>query len=205
MGKLQIPLTSPRSPGLHFLLGLRKVSLFLLRALQNRGCHSGASKGRFPSHFHDSRPTSATSSRNLPQCKLPRCEKPVIFDYRINEQREFCDEHIGYFLRVVSCENSSFKLCFCRLVIPVGFAGRCMMCRMPARLDSEFCSEACRCMNAQMEPSGTTGYHQPTVQPAVQEMVQTSATPPPSVRPERTYNLQFQRPWEPESGWDPPV
>jgi len=48
---------------------------------------------------------------------------------------------------------------------------------MPARLDSEFCSEACSNLNARVASSGATSYHQPTVQPAVQQMMQPTSQP----------------------------
>jgi hypothetical protein len=74
---------------------------------------------------------------------------------------------------------------FCRRAIPVGFAGRCLTCQsMPARLDSEFCSEACRRARA-ASSSTTTGYPQPTgvvpVQPAVLPPPQWQPTPEPPV------------------------
>ena len=46
-----------------------------------------------------------------------------------------------------------------RHMVSVGFADCCAMCqRMPARLDSEFCSDACRSMSTHM--GLPTGHHQ---------------------------------------------
>jgi hypothetical protein len=108
---------------------------------------------------------NAHQTWNLPRCKLPGCEKQAIFDPRINEQREFCEVHIGH-------------------AIHVGFAGPCLACEsMPARLDSKFCSDACRRLGARAAPgpsSTTTGYFQPTgfVQPAVLPLGQPTPQPP---------------------------
>ncbi|KAH8983992.1 hypothetical protein EDB86DRAFT_169289 [Lactarius hatsudake] len=91
--------------------------------------------GRVSSQSHSPNPTSSTSNihqtrYNIPRCKCPRCDKPAVFDQHINEQREFCEEHI-------------------KCVISVGLATCCSVCReMPARLDSEFCSESCSNVNA---------------------------------------------------------
>ena len=57
----------------------------------------------------------------------------------------------------------------CRHMVPVGFAGCCAMCqKMPARLDSEFCSDACRSMSTHMGLPGSHQQQQPTAprQPA---------------------------------------
>jgi hypothetical protein len=67
----------------------------------NRVSNSGAPNGRDPPQYHGSGsgPTSSTVSHNTHQsrqCKLPGCRKSAIFDRTINEQREFCEDHIGY-------------------------------------------------------------------------------------------------------------
>jgi len=107
--------------------------------------------------------TTHQTRHNLPQCKLPRCDKPAIFDHRINEQREYCEEHI-------------------RRAISVGFAGCCLTCQnMPARLDSEFCSEACRNSHAASSSTAASGYPraQSTVQDVVMQDVRPTPQPPP--------------------------
>ncbi|KAH9020591.1 hypothetical protein EDB85DRAFT_519887 [Lactarius pseudohatsudake] len=113
--------------------------------------------GRVPSQSHGSNSTRY----NLPQCKMPRCDKPAIFDQRINEQREYCEEHINY-------------------AVTVGFASCCSVCgKMPARLDSEFCSESCSNLNVRRHsvaaPSGTPGYNR---QHTVQQIVSPTAHTP---------------------------
>jgi hypothetical protein len=106
----------------------------------------GTSRGRVsvPPQIQGSASFSSSSNahQSRPRCILPRCEKSAIFDRTINEQWEFCEDHMGH-------------------MIPVGFAGCCVVCRkMPARLDSEFCSDACRSMNAQMGSSSNNAGHQ---------------------------------------------
>ncbi|KAF8263651.1 hypothetical protein EI94DRAFT_1703837 [Lactarius quietus] len=131
---------------------------------------------------HGSGSGSSSSTRNThqsrPRCKLPHCENPAYFDRRINEQREFCEEHIGG-------------------VVNVGFAGCCQMCKkMPARLDSDVCSEACRKM---MASSSNSGYQQPTAtgQPALQQIVQ------PTLQPSLYYPSQQPAAQQPSSAGDP--
>ncbi len=88
-------------------------------AAQNRESNSGVSKGHVPSHFHRSSSISSTSNShqtrlNLPRlgCELPHCDKPALFDQHINEQREYCEEHIGYVLNrdMFSYESSSLNV-----------------------------------------------------------------------------------------------
>ncbi|KAH9173766.1 hypothetical protein EDB89DRAFT_687550 [Lactarius sanguifluus] len=120
--------------------------------------------GRIPSQSHGSNPTRY----NLPQCKMPHCDKPAIFDQNINEQREYCEEHINY-------------------AVPVGFASCCTVCRkMPARLDSEFCSESCSNLNVRrhsVAPPGTPGYNR---QHTGQQMVSPTTHTPTHVAPSST-------------------
>ncbi|KAI9454392.1 hypothetical protein BJY52DRAFT_729321 [Lactarius psammicola] len=74
--------------------------------------------GHVPPQSYGSNSTSSTSNShhtrlsNLPRlgCKLPRCDKPAIFDQHINEQREYCEEHI-------------------KCAVSVGFARCCVRCR----------------------------------------------------------------------------
>lgn len=106
-----------------------------------------------PSPFHGSGSTPSSSNTHQtrsgpPLCKLPRCDKPAIFDRHINEQREYCGEHIKH-------------------AISVGFAGCCLWCKkMPARLESRFCSEVCNA-HAKSSPGTSLDHQQTTVQPAV--------------------------------------
>ncbi|KAH9053805.1 hypothetical protein EDB87DRAFT_1649564 [Lactarius vividus] len=111
---------------------------------------------RVHSQPHGSSTSNIHQTRyNVPKCELPGCNKPAIFDQRINEQREYCEEHIGR-------------------AITVGFASCCSVCRtMPARLDSEFCSESCSNLNVRrrdVASPSTPGYHPSTVQHAEQQM-----------------------------------
>ncbi|KAH8991278.1 hypothetical protein EDB92DRAFT_689270 [Lactarius akahatsu] len=112
--------------------------------------------GRVPSQSYGSNPTRY----NLPRCKMPHCDKPAIFDQHINEQREYCEEHIN-------------------CAVSVGFARCCSVCqKMPARLDSEFCSESCSNLNVRrhsMAPPGTPGYNR---QHTGEEMVSSTAHSP---------------------------
>ena len=59
-------------------------------------------------------------------------------------------------------------------IIPDGFAGRCAMCKkMPARLDSEFCSDACRSMREHMgilsTMTGNTSHYQQQPTPTTRQ------------------------------------
>ena len=65
----------------------------------------------------------------------------------------------------------------CRRAISVGFAGCCLICQiMPARYDSEFCSEACK--NSRPAPSNTSVYPHPTGQYAGSREVKPSSQTP---------------------------
>ena len=65
----------------------------------------------------------------------------------------------------------------CRRAISVGFAGCCLICQvMPARYDSEFCSEACK--NSRAAPSSTSVYPHLTRQYTGSQAVKPSSQPP---------------------------
>ena len=144
----------------------------------NRVPNSSTSKGHDPQaqRYYGSAtvsgpgPTTSNVHQSR-QCKLPGCRKAAIFDPSINEQREFCEDHIKYVLRPPLRARRLLVMSLSSHVIPDGFAGRCAMCKkMPARLDSEFCSDACRSMSEHMGiPSTMTGHYQqpsPTTRPA---------------------------------------
>ena len=132
----------------------------------NRVPNSSTSKGHDPQaqRYYGSAtvsgpgPTTSNVHQSR-QCKLPGCRKAAIFDPSINEQREFCEDHIKYALRPPLRARRLLVMSLSSHVIPDGFAGRCAMCKkMPARLDSEFCSDACRSMSEHMGiPSTITG------------------------------------------------
>jgi len=115
-------------------------------AVRNRESNSGVSKGHVPSHFNRSSSTSSTSNShqtrfNLPRlgCKLPHCDKPALFDQHINEQREYCEEHIGYVLNkdMFSYESSSLNVfvavrSLLDLHVAAGCAEKCLLVLTPS-------------------------------------------------------------------------
>ncbi|KAH9957149.1 hypothetical protein BC827DRAFT_723211 [Russula dissimulans] len=67
----------------------------------------------------------STNNSGRPQCRIPRCTQPTFFDNHIQEQLDYCEEHI----------YSS---------VSEGFAALCRRCnRLPTRDDSKYCSQAC--------------------------------------------------------------
>lgn len=148
-------------------------SLVFLNRVPIFGASKGHDPSRYPGSGSSSGPNSFSINTHQPEsrlCKLPGCRKPAIFDPSINEQREFCVDHIKYVLHSL-VRAPTLTVMTLSHVIPDGFAGRCAMCKkMPARLDSEFCSEACRSMSEHMGmPSTMTGnnghYQQPSPTP----------------------------------------
>lgn len=165
----------------------------------NRVPNSYASKGHNPPQYHGSGtvtgPTSSSiNAHQSRQCKLPGCRKSAIFDRTINEQREFCEDHIGYVLNSLVRTHGLIVTFDSRHVVPVGFAGCCVMCKkMPARLDSEFCSDACRSMNLNVQMGSSinnvTRQQQPTAtrppQMQMQRSVSSGASAPVGVSSKR--------------------
>ena len=78
-----------------------------LLVILNRVPNSSTSKGHDPQaqRYYGSTASAALGSgpttsnvHQSRQCKLPGCRKAAIFDPSINEQREFCEDHIKYVL-----------------------------------------------------------------------------------------------------------
>ena len=80
--------------------------------IHNRVPKSGTSAGHVPSQSRSSGSTIPSSNhQSRPRCKLPQCQKAAIFDNRIHEYREFCEDHIMYVLKdMFSCESSSLNV-----------------------------------------------------------------------------------------------
>ena len=112
--------STTRPPTATGTIGSKPLPPSFSLVILNRVLNSIAPKGHDPqSQRYGSAAASGsglTSSSNRgnahqsrPRCKLPRCEKAAIFDRSINEQREFCEDHIGYVFKF-SYETSSFKV-----------------------------------------------------------------------------------------------
>ncbi|KAH9174171.1 hypothetical protein EDB89DRAFT_2241796 [Lactarius sanguifluus] len=83
-----IPPVTPASPMKHqwseggYRASEGAVSLPYVTAALQPSPTTRTNGGRIPSQSHGSNPTRYT----LPQCKMPHCDKPAIFDQNINEQ-----------------------------------------------------------------------------------------------------------------------
>jgi len=87
----------------------------------SRGAVAGGTPGT-PRHF----PESPTYNPSGPQCRVPGCSQPSCFVNCIQEQSDYCGNHLY-------------------TAVPQGFATSCERCKeLPARHGSRYCGQSCR-------------------------------------------------------------